>query len=184
MIKLIMPFFLVSTIVCGQPVTETGAADNNLKTTGDWKILELPNFSIEYPSGWDLDQSGQMGTSFILFSPLESEKDAFRENVNLLIQDLTGYNIDLNSYTEISEQQIKTMVTNSTLFESKRVNNGNQEYHKIIYAGDQGIFRLKFEQYYWVISDKAYVLTLTCQEHKYEDFKAIGEKIINSFKLK
>lgn len=48
-----------------------------------------------------------MGTSLIILSPLESEKDTFRENVNLLIQDLTGLDIGLDQYTKISEDQMK-----------------------------------------------------------------------------
>ncbi|MBK7681894.1 MAG: hypothetical protein IPJ26_05200 [Bacteroidetes bacterium] len=39
-----------------------------------------------------------MGTSFIIFSPLENDEDKFKENVNLLMQDLTGQNIDLDKY--------------------------------------------------------------------------------------
>jgi|TARA_B110000908_G_C10242267_1_gene446744 hypothetical protein len=36
-----------------------------------------------------------MGTSFILFSQLNLDTEKFKENVNLIIQDLTSYNIDL-----------------------------------------------------------------------------------------
>lgn len=154
------------------------------QTTNDWNTLDQPNYAIQYPSTWQLNQSGQMGTSFILLSPLESDKDKFMENVNLLIQDLAGRNIDLNKFTEISEEQVKTMVTNSILIESKRVKNGDNEFHRIIYLGDQGMYRLKFEQYYWVVNSKAYILTFTTEKDKFNDYMEIGEKILNSFILK
>lgn len=150
----------------------------------DWKKLDQSDYSIFYPSTWELNQSGQMGTSFILFSPLESDKDMFRENINLLTQDLSGLKIDINKYTEISEEQIKTMVTNAILIESKRVKNGKDEFHKIIYSGDQGTYQLQFEQYYWVVNNKAYVLTFTSEKNKFTDYKETGEKILNSFTLK
>ena len=76
------------------------------------------------------------------------------------------------------------MITNSALIESKRIKNGNDEYHKIIYSGDQGIFHLQFEQYYWVINEKAFVLTFTSEKAKFADYKTIGEEILNSFILK
>jgi len=76
------------------------------------------------------------------------------------------------------------MVTNSNLIESKRIKTDSDEFQKIIYTGDQGIFHLKYEQYYWVINDKAYVLTFTSEQDKFSDFKERGEKILNSFKLK
>jgi hypothetical protein len=40
---------------------------------------------------------------------------------------------------------------------------------------------LKFEQYYWVINEKAFVLTLTCEEDQFKNYKEVGEKILNSF---
>ena len=175
---------LFSIVACGQPTTRQESENVSSQIMSDLKTLDLPGFSVQYPSTWELDQSGQMGSSFILFSPLESEKDKFKENVNLLIQDLTGQNIDLNKYTEISEGQIKTMITNSALVESKRIKNGSDEYHKIIYSGDQGIFHLQFEQYYRVVNHKAYVLTFTTEKEKFAEFTETGEKILNSFKLK
>jgi hypothetical protein len=184
MIKFLISIILFSIVACGQTTIKKDSGVNNAQINSDWKALERSNYSIQYPSTWELNQSGQMGTSFILFSLLESEQDKFRENVNLLIQDLTGKDIDLNKYAEISEDQIKTMVTNSTLIESKRVKRGTEEYHKIIYTGDQGVFHLQYEQYYFVIEDKAYILTFTTEKSKFEDFKETGEKILASFKLK
>lgn len=151
--------------------------------TKDWNTIEKDNYSINYPKDWELNESGQMGTSFILFSPLTSEKDQFKENVNLLVQDLTGHNLDLDGYVEISEGQIKTMITNGKIIESKRVTNQSLNYHKVIYTGKQGGFNLKFEQYYWVVGDKAFVLTLTCEETQFDNYKLKGKKILNSFKL-
>lgn len=180
MLNIISSILLLSIVTCGQ----TTISQELNQTIIDWKTLDQSNYSIQYPSNWELNQSGQMNTSFVLFSPLESDNDKFKENVNLLIQDLTGYNIDLNKYTEISEGQIKTMVTNSSLIESKRIKNGKDEFHKIIYSGDQGIFHLQFEQYYWVVNDKAFILTFTSEKDKFENFKEIGEKILNSFKQK
>jgi hypothetical protein len=150
----------------------------------NWKTLDENDYSIQYPADWELNQGGVMGTSFILFSPLETSQDKFRENVNLLIQDLSGHNLDLNKYVELSERQVKTLITNSTLIESKRVKTDSDEYHQIIYTGDQGMFKLKYEQYCWVQNDKVYLLTLTCEHDKFFLFKEVGEAILNSFTLK
>ena len=152
--------------------------------TINWKTFEGSNYSIQYPPDWELNQSGLMNTSFILFSPLESSDDKFRENVNLLIQDLSGKKIDLNKFTEISTEQVKTMILNSHIIENKRIKNNAGEYHKMHYSGDQGAFHLEFEQYYWVFKDKAYVLTFTCEQTKFTKFKEMAENILNSFAFK
>ena len=158
----------------------------NLSTYGqtdDWNTIKKDSYLIDYPKDWVLNESGQMGTSFILFSPLTSQKDQFRENVNLLVQDLTGYNLDLDGYVEVSEGQIKTMITNGKIIESKRVTDPTLDFHRVIYTGKQRNFNLTFEQYYWVVGNKAFVLTLTCEENQFGDYKLTGEKILNSFKL-
>ena len=76
------------------------------------------------------------------------------------------------------------MITKGNLIESKRLNENGSEFQKVVYTGDQGAYKLKFEQFYWIKNGKAYVLTLTCELEQFESFKATGEKILNSFRLK
>lgn len=149
-----------------------------------WNSLNDKDYSIQYLEKWKLNKSGQMGTSFILFSQLTSDNDQFKENVNLIIQDLSEHNIDLNKYVEISEGQIKKMITDGNIISSNRIKKNETEFHKVIYTGKQGVFDLKFEQYYWVQNGKAYVLTLTCEVNEFNDFKDIGERMLDSFKIK
>ena len=177
-------FLLIPLFACAQTTNKKVSEAKNPTINVGWKIFDQPDFSIQYPSSWNLNQNGPMGMSFIILSARESEQDKFSENVNLIIQDMTGKDIDLNKYTTNSEEQIKTLATNSALIESKRIKKGKAEYHKIIYTADQGIFHLKMEQYYWVIKQKAYVLTFTSEQNKYADFVERGEKIMNTFILK
>ncbi len=180
MIKLITALLLLPILACGQATKK----QEPVNLAADWEIFDQSGYSIQYPTSWELKQSREQGPSFFLFSPLESDKDRFKENINLIEQDLTGLNINLDKYTEISEEQIKNLVTNVAVIESKRVKTNQMEYHKIIYSGDQGTFHLQFEQFYWVINNRAFVLTLTCEKDKFEAFKETGEKILNSFRLK
>ncbi len=184
MTKILTALLLFIVVACGQTNTNKEPANNSNKEVAGWKTFSDKNYSIQYPSNWELDKSGQLGTSLFLFSPLENDKDQFKDNVNLIVQDLTGRNIDLDKFVEISEEQVKTMITNSTLIESTRMKNSAPEFHKMVYTGDQGIYNLKFEQYFWVINQQAYILTLTCEQAKFPDYKETGEKILNSFSLK
>lgn len=154
------------------------------QTTPGWETLDAANYSIQYPSAWQLDQSGQMGTSFLLLSPSESKEDKFKENINLLIQPLPAPDFDLDKYTQLSEEQVRTMMPNSQVIESKRMKSGKDAYHKMTFSGDQGPYHLKFEQFYWIIDNKAYILTFTSEQDKFATYAATGEKIMNSFVLK
>lgn len=76
------------------------------------------------------------------------------------------------------------MVANGIIIDSKRLNKNNTEFQKVIFTGNQGLFQLKFEQYYFIKNKKAFVLTFTSKQEEFENYKFIGEKIIESFILK
>jgi len=176
--RVLISYIAIFTMLsCGQP--------NKIKEqeNKNWGLFEGENFTIEYPIEWELNSSGLMGTTFILFSQLTSESDQFKENVNLMIQDLGGENISLNKYVEFSENQIKVLATDGVMITSKRERKNELEFHKLIYTSRQGIFELKYEQYCWIYNHKAYVLTFTSEINSFNDFKKIGEKILNSFEF-
>jgi hypothetical protein len=175
-----LTLLLINLFACGQ----TANKDSQNSNQNGWKILDQKEYTIQYPQDWELNTSGQMGTTFMILSTRSSDQDQFRENVNLIIQDISGQNINLDKYVEISEGQIKTMINNGNIIESKRLNANGLNFQKEIYTGKQGIYNLKIEQYYWVERQKAYILTLTCEVNEFEKFKDTGEKILNSFKLK
>lgn len=180
MIKLIGILALITSYTVFAQTAEKNTETENIN---NWKSIVESNYSIEYPDNWELNKSGQMGSTFVLFSPLSSKQDKFKDNVNLIIQDLTGYNLDLDKYVKISEGQIKTLITNGEILENQRITTETIEFQKVIYTGKQGIYNLKFEQYFWVIGNNAFILTLTCEENQFEVHKEIGEKILNSFKI-
>ncbi len=119
-----------------------------------------------------------------MFLPLESNPDPFRENINLLVQDQHEKISDPNQYVEMSENQLPTYFPDGKILESERIKTKNTEYHKVIYTGSHGQFKLKFESYWWYYNDHAYVLTFTCEEEKFDSFKEIAEKVLSSFELK
>ncbi|WGK70012.1 hypothetical protein P0082_03900 [Candidatus Haliotispira prima] len=164
------------------PLRGTVGNKTETRIPGSWKSFAQNNYSISYPGDWELNNSGLMGTSLILLSPISSGQDQFRENINLLVHDLTGFNFDLYEYAEASESQIKAVTTDARILESRIITATEApDYYKIIYTGKQGIHNLKFEQYIWVVEDKAYILTLSCEEHQFDYYQTTGEQILNSF---
>lgn len=166
-----------SQISAGKDITQNAALAN-------WQVHKNAVYEISYPPNWEMNTNGLMATDFLLFSPVEDEADLFRENVSLLVQDLTGYDLDLERYTKISEEQITMLVTNDILISSERKGTGDNAYQKVIYSGEQGIYELQFEQYYWVRNDKAYVLTFTAEQSEFEKYRKDGEHVLESFKFK
>ncbi len=148
-----------------------------------WRNYQKLNFSIAYPANWKLVQNPHKGIRFFLLSPLESNNDNFQENVNLVEEDISGKNLNLKTYTELTIEQLKNnLFQNCQLIESTLIKS-DIDHHKLIYKAIYQQRQLKYEQYFWIIDNKAFVLTFTFEELKYEQYKALAEKILNSFKI-
>jgi len=141
------------------------------------------NYTLQYPGSWRLDTSGQFGTELLIFSPLESESDKFSENVNVMVQNLQGQNVDLAKYKQRSDQEIADLATDGKIFESSILKNDKGEFFKIVYAMSQGKFRLKITSVCFIRNDKAYLATFTSEFDKYDNYKNTAEQILTSFRL-
>src|ERR1700739_55725 len=88
-----------------------------------WKTIDEDSYSIKYPADWTSDETGWLGTEFILSSTLESDSDTYKENVNLVTQDLSQQKLDLDKYTEISKGQVGTMLQHSKFITIEKLHN-------------------------------------------------------------
>ncbi|HBX49919.1 MAG: hypothetical protein A2275_10350 [Bacteroidetes bacterium RIFOXYA12_FULL_35_11] len=149
-----------------------------------WLIFDNVDFSIQYPGDWDSGDASQTGLIFSAFSKVKSNKDKFRENVNIVTEDLFGKNFDLDKYASVSEAQIEKMIEKGKLIESKRITLNGISFQKMIYTGKSSDIKMKFVAYFCVEKSRAIVLTLTCEESEFSDYSETGEQIISSFKLK
>jgi hypothetical protein len=172
----VVSFFLFDEVF-SQPI-------QGRQKTGHEAIYQQNDYEISYAADWELSRNGQMGTDFILLSPQESSTDLFRENINLIIQNLPAKEMTLADYTELSEAQIKTLITQSKLLSSRRIQSTRGEYHRVEYQGEQGIYALHFVQHYFIRYQKAYVLTFTAEQKQYTRYRDQAERMLQSFYIK
>jgi len=183
-------FTFISVVMlasCGQMDSKKEAdvaATPAFTAPADWKTMQQENYSIQYPATWELSQPGQGGTLFQVVSPLESDSDKFRENINLVTEDLTGKNVDLDTYEKASLDQIKTAFQDFKMMEDKKIKVGAAEYYKIRYSASQGDTHMELEQWLRIEKEKAYILTFVVEKGKYDKFKDIGENILATFTVK
>ena len=172
-------------LICSISFVQGQSKGSELKSNDkiEWETFTQNNFSIEYLSEWRLDTTSQKGASFFLFSERSSKEDKFSENINLVIQDLSGYDISMDQFVELSENQIKTLITNGKIVSSQRIKGEDLDYHRLSYTGTQGIFELMFVQHFWLVDNSAYVLTLTSEVDQYDNYKDVGNKMLNSFEI-
>jgi hypothetical protein len=152
------------------------------RASADTASFSKNNFTIRFPASWRIDSSGLMGSQVFLFSPLENPADQFRENVNVLIQDLAGSQVDLQRYKEITESQIDQMVTDGKLLESNIVKSDRPHY-KVVYEMRQGKFLLRIISLCYIRDEKAYLVTFTSELAKAELYNKTGDLILATFVL-
>jgi len=176
--------FLNTFIFLAASIFVNGQGQNAKDTSFNWETIDRYSYSVQYPGSWTIDTSKRLGADVFIFSQKDADTDKFRENVNVMIQDLKGLNITLDKYVDISEEQIRTILTNASIIESKRMNPGSKEYHKLIFTGQQGVYNIETQQFYFLVNEKAFVITLTTEQNQYDKYKESGEAILRSFKLK
>ncbi len=139
-------------------------------------LYQERGINIQYPLNWSLDNSGINGTSFLISSESEDIKDYYKENVNLIIQDLNGKNITLNKFIEITNNQFVQFKAKNVKIERL-----NDKIAYFEYELNQGILEFKFWQKVIIESEKAFVLTYTAYKKDYFKYLYVGKKIIESF---
>lgn len=145
------------------------------------RTIKTSEYEISFPENLKFDDSKTRNTEVIIYMEKENEKDLFIENINLIIQDLKGYQIDLNQYINISEIQVNE---NGKLIESKKINLNGAEAQLMVYEAKPTGRALKFYQYLLVKNEKAFILTYSAEVEKFDLYFQEINKIFNSFSVK
>jgi hypothetical protein len=131
-----------------------------------------------------MNEEGDVGTTFILYSDLEDKNDSFKENVSLIIQNFKNQKLTLEQYSQSSIKKITRLVSNSKIVSNSKSESNGKEFQKIIYTGTQGNLNLQFTQCIWIHKQEVYILTYACELSKVDKYKFKSDKILESFYLK
>jgi len=176
-------FALLSAPLSARAQSRTLTIKGGEPTAEHWPAVRDSSFAIQYPPGWELNDSGVLGTAFFLFAPRESPIDSFREHISLHIDDLSEKPVKLSEYVASSLQSEEALVGGRTLEKSERLSDAQGAYHQLIFTGRQGVFRLRWQKHYRIAGRRGYVLTFTCQESRCEAYREWADRIMHSFVL-
>ena len=142
---------------------------------------ENQGFSIQYPASWEASTKVE-GTAVIFLSPSEGALDIFRENVNVVIQDLSKNPVDIKEYSETALKQLESAFdTGFQIVESGEARLAKTPAYHVVYLVKSKDIELKIMHVWTVIGLKAYQLTYTALSNKYDENLGKVEKMINSF---
>jgi hypothetical protein len=125
------------------------------------------------------------GAAVIFISPKTNNLDYFRENVNIVVQDLTDVAISLQSYTDlVLDQMARIYGDNIQILESNPLTIAGEPGHKIIFIGKGPDLEMKY-MITWMMKDtKAYQITYTSEASQYDQYMLYMEMITRSFRLR
>lgn len=152
----------------------------SFQTNTENNHYEKDNYQVDYPTDWELNTSGLMGSKFYLFSPLDEPGDDFRENIGLIIQDLQGQKISMEEYVELSLNQLPQMLSELVIEKDEAV---SKDCHSLQYTFQQGNFHLRILQYVWLQEGSAYILTFTSEVDQFEKHLPTAQSILDSFEI-
>ncbi|MBU2929953.1 PsbP-related protein [Winogradskyella psychrotolerans] len=168
--NLLLIFILFPIIIIAQEQNE------NVK-------YEKDNYSIEYPSNWILNDSGDNGTKIFLYPTNTESSDIFTENINLIVQNLSDTTIPLEKYKELVEKQIGGMLTEPKIASSEIKNKNGLKSHQLIAEGKSGNYKFKTIIYTYLTEKQIYTLTFVTLYDNYKNNHVESLRIMDSFKL-
>lgn len=142
----------------------------------DWRWYAKPNYSIRYPEDWELRENFE-GADVCLFSPLSSSGDLFHESVSVVTENLVRA-ISLEKYAAMAIHTVGMEYKAKAVIEKKYILDG-QSFYGVSFQNNDGWF----QQHYYMIKRKAYIVTFWYQPEETEKIKTEGIQIIRSFKL-
>ncbi len=147
-------------------------------------VYKSSNYAITYPENWRLDTNHSMGEDLILSSPSDEVNGQFNTNVNIVIQDLTDLNLDLEGFRKLSLKQLKKYVRSPEIFENAIIGNKENRIHgNLRYTALNSQAKLMTHQHYYIKDSIAYIISLSTLFEEYEKYKAVGMEIFKSFEL-
>jgi len=172
-------FVLVGAYIAGQI---SGQRDGNtVPVIGamDEYTNETMGLHISHPKSWTIQVEGK-GVYFL--SPMENSADTMRENINVLVEDITGNTVTLAEYTASAMSQVKTL-ENYTIVSEGKTRLGKLAGYGIIYTATIDSHKVQFQQAWTVKGKKAYLITLAASAASFPNYTRVFGRMIKSFGL-
>lgn len=143
--------------------------------------------AIRYPDGWDkqeLNQKEDTLTLLVLFlSPL-AKGDAVRENVNVVVEDISKTPLSLQQYTDLGVAKERQFFEAFSLEDSADVTVAGREAHQVTYTATLKGQTLRFRQV-WLLQDgNAFVWTFADTPENFSLHLPVFERMLGTLMMK
>jgi hypothetical protein len=150
------------------------------------------NFSIQYPSTWELIENRvdseveNISSTIEIKSPFEGAQDLLQEEFLISINKLQE-NITFNDYVDNALNEFKNVYKDFQLISNNltKIDNHNGRKLSYSYIAGEDPLSIKLIMNHNIILDgnKVYVLSFGTPPNKYYEYSSLIQKIINSFNI-
>jgi hypothetical protein len=156
--------------VCGCKKREEGRYYNRDK-----------GFSIKVPAGWDIEEK-KMNTDIIAVSPAEGPDDTFRENFNVLVEELER-SLSTDEYYQKGIPLFKQFATDFAQHGTGTERIDGVDFRYDIISHKMGPLTIKVLQYLAVKRKKGYLITFSASNDKFPLYEAMFKEIAKGFRF-
>lgn len=172
-------FVLIGAYIAGQISGQRDGTNAPVIGAMDTYTNAKMGLHINHPKSWTIEED-QGGVYFL--SPKETSADTMRENVNVLVEDISGDTVTLEQYTASALEQVKSL-TNYTLVSQGKSRLGKLPAYSIVYTATIDNHAVQFQQAWTVKGKKAYLVTLASSPTSFESYTRVFGRMIKSFGL-
>ncbi|MBN4049130.1 trypsin-like peptidase domain-containing protein, partial [archaeon AH-315-M20] len=159
---------------------ETSTIDSSKINFLTYSDLDF-GFKINYPSHWILQEEVE-GAVVAILSPPENALDQFHDNFIVLVEDLPYHPITSSEYTDLNVLEYEQFYPSFYLLNSGDTILNGKPAHKVVYTWE-GDFYFKTMDILTIHNNKAYTISFTAEEDKFDIFLEIVQDMIDSFEI-
>ncbi len=140
------------------------------------------DYKLEFPGTWEINDKGIMGTDLIGLSPIEDAKDTFRENVNVVLENLPKSMTDAE-YLQLSLKHLNKVFALPPDKKFTQTKVGNQQGYHLRYSMQMGQNNMDNDVYVVIKDGAAYIITCSHAKGKRDAFKSTIDSIVDTFAI-
>ncbi len=146
------------------------------------QIVEFKSYKMTVPDGWDI-KKGCVENQCTMTSKRDTllDFDVYIESINLTVNKLSNPNYTVDKYANYSIGYLPKVVQNFKVIERKKLRSNA---YRVTYAGIKNGLEQTWRQYYYIKSQKVFIVTFSAETRKYEFYQPVIEPYLDSFKLK
>jgi len=131
-------------------------------------------FAIHFPNNYEV-QEGFMGATCSFSEPGGESEHSFANNINIVVQDMSGQQMNLEEFTEMLKSQLDFSIQQYEMLDTSDCYIVGQKGRQFKYQGKIGSLTVKFIQKVVISGGKAVVLSFASEFPKFErEYARVG----------